>query len=490
VDEDLLKRMLGWAARARANPRFDAEEREYRLDVAAAARAVLDAVARGEPAGEPVEALYALMRPRLPEVLVPRQLTPLIEWAREDEAGLARALAIFNEADVPLEERIARFLDAFEARESGIDPTFGLALGSLFNFAGAPGRVPIVRSTVFDAIETALGEPPPDEPLPARYAHHLAFAERMQEAFRAGGVPVRDMLDTEALILICREDRDFWTDDDDGRRPRSRAPEDYLAACAIYRDEAPYLAEWLEFHRLVGFERFYLYNNLSSDDHLDVLEPYVSEGLVVVKDWPQYPGQIEAYDDCLATHGDSARWIAFFDVDEFLFSPTYEPVPDVLTGYEQWPAVCVNLPRFGTSGHRSKPEGLLIENYLMRLQGPSATVVKSIVDPAAVSHCRNAHIFAYNRRTAVTENGYAVHSNVTKSASFERLRLNHYYSKSEEELRAKHERRTADYAWERRPLPDSEELAARESELSVRDEAILPYVEPLRAALAARARLP
>ena len=34
----------------------------------------------------------------------------------------------------------------------------------------------------------------------------------------------------------------------------------YLSICAIYRDEAPYLVEWIEFHRLVGVEHFYLYD--------------------------------------------------------------------------------------------------------------------------------------------------------------------------------------------------------------------------------------
>ena len=60
----------------------------------------------------------------------------------------------------------------------------------------------------------------------------------------------------------------------------------YLSACTIYRDAAPYLAEWVEFHRLVGVERFFLYDNGSSDDHRDVLAPYVDEGSVVVHDWP------------------------------------------------------------------------------------------------------------------------------------------------------------------------------------------------------------
>ena len=60
----------------------------------------------------------------------------------------------------------------------------------------------------------------------------------------------------------------------------------YLAACTIYRDAASYLAEWIEFHRLVGVERFFLYDNGSADDHRDVLAPYVDEGIAVVHDWP------------------------------------------------------------------------------------------------------------------------------------------------------------------------------------------------------------
>ena len=38
----------------------------------------------------------------------------------------------------------------------------------------------------------------------------------------------------------------------------------YLAASTIYRDDAEYLPEWIEFHRLVGVERFFLYDNGST----------------------------------------------------------------------------------------------------------------------------------------------------------------------------------------------------------------------------------
>ena len=40
-----------------------------------------------------------------------------------------------------------------------------------------------------------------------------------------------------------------------------------LAVCAIFRDEAQYLDEWLTFHHGVGVERFFLYNDRSTDDY-------------------------------------------------------------------------------------------------------------------------------------------------------------------------------------------------------------------------------
>src|SRR5438309_11534779 len=132
----------------------------------------------------------------------------------------------------------------------------------------------------------------------------------------------------------------------------------YLSLCAIYWNEAFYLREWIEFHRLVGVERFFLYDNESTDDHLEVLGPYIEDGMVVLHQWPMRPGQLPAYNHCLAKHGDESRWIAFLDLDEFLFSPTLRPLPELLAEYEQHPAVVVNWMMFGTSGHLTRPPGL------------------------------------------------------------------------------------------------------------------------------------
>ena len=129
----------------------------------------------------------------------------------------------------------------------------------------------------------------------------------------------------------------------------------YLAACMTYKDHASYLREWVEFHLLVGIERFYLYDNGSSDDHEEVLAPYVEEGIVVPHDWPGLTRRHAAFDHCVETYRDEARWIAFFDVDEFLFSPEGTPVPEILRDFEPWPGVGVNQICSGPPGTVTAP---------------------------------------------------------------------------------------------------------------------------------------
>jgi hypothetical protein len=263
--------------------------------------------------------------------------------------------------------------------------------------------------------------------------------------------------------------------------------ETYLSVCAIYRDEAEYLREWIEFHRLVGVERFFLYNNRSTDAHEQVLAPYLEDGSVELRDWPVFPGQVAAYDHCLETHRDTTRWIAFIDTDEFLFSPTGKSLREILAELEPWPGVGVNRLRFGTSGHRTKPNGLVIENYLLRAL-PLRYLIKTIADPSRTVRCLTAHTFEYTDGWAVDENQRPLDPNreapglsdgagraYTESFTVARLRINHYLTKSEAEHRTRSQRRQADTGEPRRNPAVKLSNFARE-----RDEAILHYVPELR----------
>jgi hypothetical protein len=197
----------------------------------------------------------------------------------------------------------------------------------------------------------------------------------------------------------------------------------------------------------------------------------------------------------LSTHGAEARWIAFIDADEFLFSPTGQPVSEILIDYERFPGVVANWAPFGTSGRFTHSRGLVLENFTTRIDGRYTAlrrigirradeVFKSIVDPAAARRFVSAHACEYAHGTAVDENGYPVSSKwiFTKSTSFERIRINHYLARSEADLRAKHAHRAG-------ALYPSGEL--QRVKAGVRDKTILAYLPRLREALRRRgARVP
>lgn len=266
------------------------------------------------------------------------------------------------------------------------------------------------------------------------------------------------------------------------RRPRpiGTRPPIGLAVCAIFRDEARYLAEWVAFHRIQGVERFYLYDNLSEDEWRAELAPEIDAGIVEVTHWPPEPGQMSAYDDCLERHRDDTRWIAMIDVDEFLFSPTGASLPEVLRRFDTYPGVVVNRRFFGTNGHRHPPDGLVTESYPMRSRDddPSNVLVKSIVYPRMTLNALGAHHFRF-RGNPVDEDGAPAPRNTREPATADLLRINHYYAKSEEEFERKSVTPRADSGTVtyRMGIPPDE----------VRDESIQQFGERLRTALAARA---
>jgi hypothetical protein len=246
----------------------------------------------------------------------------------------------------------------------------------------------------------------------------------------------------------------------------------YLSICAIFKDEAPYLPEWIEFHRLVGVERFFLYDNLSVDGGREVLEPWIRAGVVSISDCSiplGQGGQAWAYADGLERARGRTRWLAFIDLDEFLFSPGPTPLPDVLRDYEEHPGVVVNWQVYGSSGYTAKPDGLVIESFVKRarMQWVRNRRIKSIVDPTRAVRPIGPHFFEYaDGALAVTEDHepvtvisvdpwtrrmrrgisrlplietdpYAIRQSSVKQVSVGRLRLNHYAVRSRHEFEQK-----------------------------------------------------
>lgn len=220
-------------------------------------------------------------------------------------------------------------------------------------------------------------------------------------------------------------------------------PQYYLAVCAIAKNEGPYFQEWIEWHRKQGVEKFYIYDNESTDCTKEVLKPYVESGLVEYNYFPGYRMQLAAYDDCLKNYRFDARWIAFIDLDEFIVPIKYDSIPSFLKRFEDSSAVEVNWLIYGSGGEKKKLPGTMMERFKCHSQ-PTHYLnrhVKSIVDTRRVFNMIGCH-------EAARISGYATdsHGNPIKKHFRERepqqdiIRINHYAVRSYEEFIEKQNR--------------------------------------------------
>lgn len=124
-----------------------------------------------------------------------------------------------------------------------------------------------------------------------------------------------------------------------------------VAVCAIFKNEAPYLKEWIEFNHIIGVEHFYLYNNNSEDDYISVLKPYINSGLVTLTQWPKNQAQMECYNDCITNYREETRWLGFIDIDEFIVPVEMNNIYEFLKPFEKnRGSVKIYWKMFGTSG--------------------------------------------------------------------------------------------------------------------------------------------
>ena len=111
-----------------------------------------------------------------------------------------------------------------------------------------------------------------------------------------------------------------------------------LSICAVTQDEGRWLKEWIEYHLLVGVEHFWIYDNNSKDNSVEILKPYVEKGIVELFDWP-FPThnhkayldmQYGAYNDVLNYAKGRTEWLALIDIDEFIVPVQEKTIPETL----------------------------------------------------------------------------------------------------------------------------------------------------------------
>jgi hypothetical protein len=222
-----------------------------------------------------------------------------------------------------------------------------------------------------------------------------------------------------------------------------------IAIAAIFKNELPFIIEWIAYHRAVGVKRFFIADNDSNDGTRDLLGALASTGLIDLIDFPNSPNgstQMNAYRVLMQRYGSSVDWIAFIDADEFMMPQGgCRNVPDLLNAIEAYNhigAIALNWAIYGSGGYAGPIPGLVTERFQLRAQKDFETNLhyKSIVRTSAFRDAgTNPHYFLLKEGyQSVHSNGHRVDNPVVPGISakvvWSNLRLNHYVVKSRREF--------------------------------------------------------
>lgn len=124
--------------------------------------------------------------------------------------------------------------------------------------------------------------------------------------------------------------------------------------CAIMRNEAPYIPEWVAYHRALGFDDIVIFDNESTDGTGDILRELQLSGLVRTEFWKtrneinQHAAYRHAMEQC------RTEWIGFLDADEFLVLHRAGTVGEFLSGFDRSVSVVsLNWRCFGSAGRET-----------------------------------------------------------------------------------------------------------------------------------------
>lgn len=231
-----------------------------------------------------------------------------------------------------------------------------------------------------------------------------------------------------------------------------------IGIAAIFKNEAPYILEWLAHHRLQGFTDFFIADNESTDGSGELLHALSNAGLIHHQRFPNPPSgkpQLPAYRELLKRFGAQVDWMAIVDADEFIWpqKPDFTVIqwlaslgPTADVG-----AIALNWAVYGSGGSlRATPEPMTQRLSARAEQGFwSNHHFKSLVRPQAVLDVINPHCVAlHSPYRYVHADGTACRQSrpgLSEVVHWKPVRINHYVVKSwTEYMLRKRPRGTAD----------------------------------------------
>jgi hypothetical protein len=217
-----------------------------------------------------------------------------------------------------------------------------------------------------------------------------------------------------------------------------------VAVVCIAKNEDRYIHEWLDYHRKLGVDEFFVYeNDWRSGLTLDYVRTIPFDGR---------ERQQNAYNHFLFNLGSGIDWAAFIDLDEFIMLRKHTTIQEFLTEYGDMPedvdGIALNWLMYGDN-EQTEETGSVLERFTRRGTKPDRHIKmilrlngnQMMIGP----HCSYGFWMDTNRKFGKGQNNF--------DGTHDVAAINHYFCKTPKEYEQKMMRGRADWH-EPRPVED------------------------------------
>ena len=248
----------------------------------------------------------------------------------------------------------------------------------------------------------------------------------------------------------------------------------FLSLLAPLKDEEPYLIEFISYYLIHGVDHFYFYDNESRIRVVEAIGDY--REVCTVLRAPGDAVQERALAHFCKNFKHETKWVAAFDIDEFVLPHRHDSFRQFLLDYDRCDGIGINWVMFGDGHHKTRPAGGVIENYLYR-EARQHPCIKSVVKTdKLVGFLDNAHFATLAEGSLYVDAHMNPITNAyNESPTTDIIQLNHYFTKSAAEWNRKLHRKRVDSGKTRAEHTEDHDWVFRMNETSneVRETSIV-----------------
>lgn len=218
-----------------------------------------------------------------------------------------------------------------------------------------------------------------------------------------------------------------------------------IALCVIAKQENRYIKEFIKYYKTLGVKKIFLYDNndINGEIFYNILIDEIKSFFVEILNFRglDKPQKI-AYNHCYETNKNDFDWIAFYDVDEFLYIAKYNNINDFfsLPIFKKCSSVLINWKYYGDNDilyYEPKP---VRERFKKPFEFPKKGKIDILLYSAAKTIVKGglniswAHFPHFLKNQPICRPNGKIIKNPISTPQFSIAYIKHYTTRSTEEF--------------------------------------------------------